>query len=585
MPGSKYKIVRKCPVCGEEFFARTLESWYCSPKCSKVAWKRKHDEEKRQLELDSIAKSIPNYRDYITITEAYALFGISRDSIYRLIKLNRISSIKRKGAKIKVSKTELMKLYPLRQSPLDTNPRKPVTMYRMEPEDCYTIGEISKKFHLDDSTVYAHIRKYSIPTRQIGNYVYAHKESIDKLYKDIHALVWEWFIYLEAYPVYETGSDKPKRVREYLRRSITTPIWDKRRSERAVAGRIKYKPKRDDNGVIQCKSKQDMETCLYADGVRVLRQKEYDNMALFTEQQMEMAEQSERSKCNVLEYIEKLIKEREETASESIVVNWRRLHTLLSMFAKCDYIQFSQIDMKYIEAFRSFLIKAPQGGSKKGTISRNTASTYFSIFKAALKQAFVDGYLNCDIAAKAKNIMFQSARREYLSLEELNILAKTPCDDILKRAALFSALTGMRHSDIQKLKWSEVEEYNGGYRLNFTQQKTKGVEYMPISPQAYKLCGERKKDGELLVFAGLPDPSWISKPLERWVKASGITKHITFHCFRHTYATLQLANGTDIYTVSKMLGHTNVKTTQIYAKVIDKKKDEATEAFKLDIDE
>ena len=130
-----------------------------------------------------------------------------------------------------------------------------------------------------------------------------------------------------------------------------------------------------------------------------------------------------------------------------------------------------------------------------------------------------------------------------------------------------------------------MEEYNGGYRLNFTQQKTKGVEYMPISPQAYKLCGERKNDGELLVFAGLPDPSWISKPLERWVKASGITKHITFHCFRHTYATLQLANGTDIYTVSKMLGHTNLKTTQIYAKVIDKKKDEATEAFKLDIDE
>ena len=191
--------------------------------------------------------------------------------------------------------------------------------------------------------------------------------------------------------------------------------------------------------------------------VRVLRQKEYDNMALFTDQQMEMAEQSERSKCNVLEYIEKLIKEREETASESIVVNWRRLHTLLSMFAKCDYIQFSQIDMKYIEAFRSFLIKAPQGGSKKGTISRNTASTYFSIFKAALKQAFVDGYLNCDIAAKAKISCFRVLEESICHWKNLIYWQKTPCDDILKRAALFSALTGMRHSDIQKLNGQRLK--------------------------------------------------------------------------------------------------------------------------------
>ena len=169
MAVAKYKIVRKCPVCGEEFFARTLESWYCSPKCSKVAWK-------------------PKSKEYISITEAYAMFGASRSTIYRLIYMKKISFIEpEKGIRL-VCKGELMNLFPLRQSPLDTKPRKPVTMYRMEPEDCYTIGEISKKFHLDDSTVYAHIRKYSIPTRQIGNYVYAHKESIDKLYKDIKPL-------------------------------------------------------------------------------------------------------------------------------------------------------------------------------------------------------------------------------------------------------------------------------------------------------------------------------------------------------------------------------------------------------------
>ena len=70
-------------------------------------------------------------------------------------------------------------------------------------------------------------------------------------------------------------------------------------------------------------------------------------------------------------------------------------------------------------------------------------------------------------------------------------------------------------------------------------------------------------------------------PLKRWIEAAGITRHITFHCFRHTYATLQLAGGTDIYTVSKMLGHTNVRTTQIYAKVVDEKKEEAAKVIKI----
>ena len=86
------------------------------------------------------------------------------------------------------------------------------------------------------------------------------------------------------------------------------------------------------------------------------------------------------------------------------------------------------------------------------------------------------------------------------------------------------------------------------------------------------------------MFEGLPDPSWISKPLKRWIQSAGITKHITFHCFRHTYATLQLASGTDIYTVSKMLGHTNVRTTQVYTKVVDKKKEDAANAIKIDLD-
>lgn len=336
------------------------------------------------------------------------------------------------------------------------------------------------------------------------------------------------------------------------------------------------------NGVIQCKSQLDQEMCIYADKIRNIRQTEYDNAALYSDTDAEQAEQMERSRSNFIEFFDHVQRTRHARSSDSIIVNWNRVYELLKIFAKGDTILFSQIDLKLMESFRSFLMTAPQGGNKSGIISQNTAATYFSIFKAALKQAFIEGYLTVDISAKVKGIQEQESRREYLTIDELNSLAQAPCDPLLKRAALFSALTGIRHCDIQKLKWSEIEEFNGGYRLNFTQQKTKGVEYMPISEQAIELCGVRQ-DEDMLVFEGLPDPSWINRPVKKWVEAAGIKKHITFHCFRHSYATLQLAGGTDIYTVSKMLGHTNVKTTQIYAKIVDEKKEKATETIKLDL--
>lgn len=347
---------------------------------------------------------------------------------------------------------------------------------------------------------------------------------------------------------------------------------------------VTYKPKRDENGIILCKSQLDQEACIYADKVRAIRQREYDNAALYTDSEAEQAAQNERSKCNFISYFKEITDKRHRNSSESINVNWRRVYELMIIFAGGNTLTFGQINLGLIENFKLFLLNAPQGGGKSGTVSQNTAATYFAIFKAGLKQAFVDGYLIIDLAAKVKGIPEQESRREYLTIEELNTLAQTPCDNpIIKRAALFSALTGIRHVDIKKMKWKEMVKEGDHYRVNFTQQKTKGVEYKPISAQAYQLCGDIRADDQL-VFEGLPAPSWISKPLERWIKAAGITKHITFHCFRHTYATLQLANGTDIYTVSKMLGHTNVRTTQIYTKVVDEKKENAADAIQINLD-
>ena len=393
----------------------------------------------------------------------------------------------------------------------------------------------------------------------------------------------EWYLIIDIYPVYKTPNGKPYRIKEGVNRSVTTPIWDKSHVAKTHPDdSVTYKPRRDANGVIMCRSAVDNEACLYADKIRALRQREYDNQELYTEKEAEIVAQNERSQCNFIEYFKMEKERRHKVNSESIRINWNRVYELLKIFAKGDTILFGDIDLKLMEDFKLFMLTAPQGGKKKGTVSRNTAVTYFSIFKAALKQAFVDGYLTVDLAAKVKGIPEQESRREYLTMEELNVLAATPCDrPIIKRAALFSALTGMRHVDIQKLKWGEIVKDGDHWRVNFTQQKTKGVEYTPISKQAYQLCGERLDD-KRLVFESLPSPSWISDPLARWIKAAGITKHITFHCFRHTFATLQLANGTDIYTVSKMLGHTNVRTTQIYTKVVDAKKETAADAIRLD---
>lgn len=393
----------------------------------------------------------------------------------------------------------------------------------------------------------------------------------------------EWYLYIESYPVFVKGKSTPQRVREYINRTVTTVEWDKKRTARTEAdGSKTYKPKRDENGLIVCRSDKDRESVIYADGVRKLRQKEFDNADLYTDDEVKKVEAKLKAETNFIEYFSNVANQRNKNRSESIRLSWLVVLDYLKQFAG-ETFYFASITEGWCEDFKNFLLTVQSRKSDKSKLAQNSAASYFSIFKAGLHKSFIDGFLNVDISARIKGIKEQETRREFLTVEELNTLATTPCDRAeLKRAALFSALTGLRHCDIQKLQWKEIVINGDQSRLNFTQQKTKGVEYMPISQQALQLCGTQGKPSDL-VFDGLPDPAWISKPLKRWITAAGITKKITFHCFRHTYATLQLSGGTDIYTVSKMLGHTDVKTTQIYAKVVDEKKQKATNAIKLNI--
>ena len=393
----------------------------------------------------------------------------------------------------------------------------------------------------------------------------------------------EWYLVVESYPIRKPDGGKPGRIIESVNRIITTPIWDTTAITGIDAdGNYKYKPKRDTNGIIQCTSRLDREACIYADKVRALRQQEYDTAVVYSDREQEMIAQNERMEQDFIAYFNSIIYKVHPNSSNSIIVNWTRVGKLLSIFSEGKPIPFRKIYVKLLEDLKLFMLTAPQGGNKKGTLSQNSAATYFSIVKAGLHRAFIDEYLTVDIAAKVKGIPELKVKRETLTLEEAELLAQTPCEnEVLKRAFFFAILTGIRLCDIHELTWGEIQKTSTGWRVDFTQRKTHVVDYLPINEQAYSLCGEPGEHDQQ-IFAGLTGSSWISRPLKKWIAASGIKKHITFHCSRHTFATLQLENGTDIFVVKGMLGHTNVKTTQIYAHIVDKSKRNAAEVLQID---
>ena len=135
-------------------------------------------------------------------------------------------------------------------------------------------------------------------------------------------------------------------------------------------------------------------------------------------------------------------------------------------------------------------------------------------------------------------------------------------------------------SSIRKYYIQLIDSEELGYYIRFKQKKTKGQETLPISADAVSILGERLSHEEA-VFQNLTYSEYNNQKIREWITRAGINKHITFHCARHTYATLQLTLGTDIYTVSKLLGHRDIKTTQVYAKIIDEKKVEAANRIKL----
>ena len=252
----------------------------------------------------------------------------------------------------------------------------------------------------------------------------------------------------------------------------------------------------------------------------------------------------------------------------------RRLYqAIFNKIKRMPDVYMHNIDVDWV---RSFIRKQLD----KGNISINSRIMYINqlscFFNYAVKKRIIKDN-PCKLIEKPAAT---HREREYLTIDEVKKVAANTNRRYsrLRAAFLFSCLTGFRHSDIVRIKWSMVHDDVTSCRIVLNMQKTGGLIYQDISKEARLLMGERKGEDDL-VFKCVSSNRNANVALRSFMSECGIHKRITFHCARHTFALLLLDNSTDIYTVSKLLGHTDVKTTLIYAHILDKKKQEAVNSL------
>ena len=290
-----------------------------------------------------------------------------------------------------------------------------------------------------------------------------------------------------------------------------------------------------------------------------------------------------------LAYYRKMCEEKFHSDSEGNWGIWRSCLRYLESY--CDEsTTFNDVTPDWVRGFRNFLDNAEKDSHKKVDnengehvfmgLSLNSKHSYFNKLKACINHAFDERIIAVNPLRGVKGFRQDETCREHLTWEEVCMLDATPCKyQDLKNAFLFACFTGIRKCDIETLTWGEVRKFDGFTRIVWQQKKTGGQEYLDIPQQAEKYLGEFRRKNDELVFPHFKYGPWLLLELRRWMLAAGITKDITFHCSRHTFAVLMLNFGADIYTVSKLLGHKELQTTQIYTKVLDKKKQDAVRLF------
>lgn len=244
---------------------------------------------------------------------------------------------------------------------------------------------------------------------------------------------------------------------------------------------------------------------------------------------------------------------------------------------KGDKVTMKEVDKAFCLGFIDYLNNARKRDGRPMT--KATTATYFTLLNCALNAAVKEDIIAFNPITKINSddrIKIPESTREYLTVEEIKALIASKCiSEHTKQAYLFSCFCGLRLGDIEALTWGDIILDGTQYRARIVMRKTQKTLYLPLSDKALEWMPERDGAKDTDKVFHLPSRAYISVVLKTWAMSSGITKTVTFHTARHTFATMMLTLGADLYTTSKLLGHSRVKTTEIYAKIVDKKKDEA----------
>jgi len=253
------------------------------------------------------------------------------------------------------------------------------------------------------------------------------------------------------------------------------------------------------------------------------------------------------------------------------------VHSALKQLRKYNAkARLCDVDKDFLDGFVEFM-KGQKARRTKVPFAKKTISNYLGVIITALNMAVDDDVLsvNPGLAIDRKAICGEETPREYLTIDEVRKLieADAPRADV-KIAFLFSCFCGLRLSDVRALQWKKIIEDNGNIHMELRQKKTGRMLYLPLNKQAQAYLPHTKRSAEDYVFS-LPCTSTIDLQLKKWAQNAGINKKLTYHMSRHTFATMELTMGADLYTTSQLLGHADVETTQVYAKIIDAKKEAA----------